>query len=109
MAIKIDNTIMKLNHLRKIIADNINSGSFTVAYPEGDLRVKIELLKWPLQETPSITILIENLDLTINGDVGILKTVNFTTDPNSHNSVSFKNKVIYEIERAEQTKLNFGY
>jgi hypothetical protein len=33
-----------------------------------------------LQETPSITVLIENMDMEIDGDRGILKTINFTTD-----------------------------
>lgn len=72
--------MMKLNRLRQLIKDNIDSGDLAIAVPDSNTRLRVELLRWPLQETPSITVLIENMDLEINGDRGILKTVNFTMD-----------------------------
>lgn len=72
---------MKLNRIRKVISANIQSGSLTtIVFADSEATARVELLLWPLQETPSITILLENLDLELNGESGILKTVHFTID-----------------------------
>lgn len=72
--------IMELNRLREFLIDNVNSENIAIAIPESGTRIRVELLKWPLQETPSVSVMIENMDLSIGKESGQLKTVNFTTD-----------------------------
>lgn len=71
---------LKLNRLRAILIENVNSSNIAIAIPDSDIRIRVELLKWPLQETPTVSVMIQNMDLNINGEQGLLKTVNFTTD-----------------------------
>ena len=67
--------MMRLNKLRALLIKNIDSANITIPIPESDTTIRVELLKWPLQEEPGVSVMIKNMHLNIGGELGLLEVV----------------------------------